>query len=210
MLNYHQQNLWTNNFGQCQSPINLALPASELIMNHPIPLTTDDTYHLQTEIDDLTTIRVLGTGNAIIFQRPFTFQQLHFHVPSEHLLNGQNFPMEIHLVHQNTIGQKIVIAVFPQLGAPNPDLQAIMDHFKLHQQVPVNLNIQQWIPKTATGFHYLGSLTTPPLSEGVEWVVINNTTLSVSASQIKWFYDHFGANARDCQPLNHRQVEFYQ
>ena len=74
----------------------------------------------------------------------------------------------------------------------------------------VDLNISDWAPWYPVGFHYLGSLTTPPLTEGVEWLVLTNPEFTISDRQIDWFHQHFGDDNRDPQPLNDRQVELYK
>ncbi|MFT8744489.1 MAG: carbonic anhydrase family protein, partial [Lentilactobacillus hilgardii] len=58
-------------------------------------------------------------------------------------------------------------------------------------------------------FHYLGSLTTPPLTEGVEWLVITNPNVSISADQLAWFKAHFQPNNRETQDLNGRLIGSY-
>ncbi|WP_252898240.1 carbonic anhydrase family protein [Apilactobacillus ozensis] len=162
MLNYDNQNGWPNQLGNYQSPIDLNTEVSTKYDDN-LAISSDMYYQLTQEINDSTTIRLLGHGNATIFNRKFTFQQLHFHLPSEHTIDGKTNPLEIHLVHTNAIGQTVVVAIMVNKGNSNADLQAIINHFNNKEDQSVNISTNQWIPSLAKGFHYLGSLTTPPL-----------------------------------------------
>lgn len=208
MLNYREQASWPNAFGQQQSPIRLSstLGANE---GPSLPIMVKRSPLLTTVTNDQTTIKVIGNGTTQFFNRPSVFQQVHFHVPAEHVVDGHQAAMEIHLVHETGIGQKTVVALFAELGANNQPLQRLIDAFDAAAAVPVNLPLTDWLPQTPRGFHYLGSLTTPPLSEGVEWFVITNATVTLSQDQLDWWQAHFPANNRALQPLNERIVERY-
>lgn len=208
MLDYSEQNNWENDFGHCQSPITLSTHDSQHFADY-LPIHANAFYQLNTEIDDYTTIRLTGMGHATIFNRDFNFKQVHFHAPAEHIIDGKVNPIEIHLVHENEIGQTVVVAVFPTLGNANSELQDIINNFEEGSRHSVSLKLTNWISSLSTGFHYQGSLTTPPLTEGVEWLVINNSKLTVSPKQVDWFIAQFGKNNRDCQPLNERNVQYY-
>ncbi len=209
MLDYSNQAMWSNNFGQSQSPIHLDSKKAVVHNRQNLPVSFHGAYNLDVEYNDHTTIRLTGDGFANIFNRPFNFKQVHFHAPAEHTIDDKKFPFEIHMVHQNSIGQSVVVSLLPNLGDPNNDLQEIIDNFDENKNKPVNINIPSWLPKRANGFHYLGSLTTPPLSEGIEWVIITNPSLTVSQEQVNWFKQQFGTNNRDLQPDNGRLVELY-
>ncbi|MCK8611556.1 carbonic anhydrase family protein [Apilactobacillus nanyangensis] len=208
MLDYNEQNNWENDFGHCQSPIMLSTHDSQYFADY-LPIHANEFYQLNTEIDDHTTIRLTGMGHATIFNRDFKFKQVHFHAPAEHIVDSKVNPIEIHLVHENEIGQTVVVAVFPTLGNANSELQDIINNFEEGNRHSVSLKLTNWISSLATGFHYQGSLTTPPLTEGIEWLVIDNSKLTVSPKQVDWFIDQFGKNNRDCQPLNDRNVQYY-
>lgn len=208
MLDYNHQEQWPNGFGTQQSPINIDTKMAVKKAGR-LEFTAKSTYYLRQEVDDQTTIRLPGTGNADIFGRSFAFQQVHFHAPSEHLIDGKQAPLEIHLVHQNTIGQLVVVALLAQIGEADPAFQQIIDGFAAGQTDPANIQIDQWLPQQSTGFHYLGSLTTPPLTEGVEWLVATNLTVTVSAAQLDWFKHKFPYDNREPQELAGRQVELF-
>lgn len=207
MLDYNNQDSWYDDKHLNQSPVDLV--ANDEHVQDFLPIYADKFYQLTQEINDETTIRLTGFGNATIFNREFEFQQIHFHAPAEHTINGKQLPFEIHLVHQNKIGQTVVVAILPKLGNSNPTLQAIINNFNADEPQSVSIKLENWIARLSSGFHYQGSLTTPPLTEGVEWVVIDDSSLTVSQNQIDWFIHQFGKNNRDTQALNGRQIEHY-
>ncbi|UQS86197.1 carbonic anhydrase family protein (plasmid) [Nicoliella spurrieriana] len=205
MLNYHQQSEWTGDLGKLQSPINIV---PNQFSNDPQRFNYDvqTDYILNQVIDDGTTIRLTGSGQANIFQRTFQFQQVHFHIPAEHLIAGARFPFEIHLVHQNAIGQKLVTALMATIGDANSQFEQILNSFAPKSINHVAIKITDWINFSAKhGFHYLGSLTTPPLTEGVEWLVLNNAPITISDEQLQRYRKLFKENARHLQPLNDRK-----
>lgn len=210
MLNYSNQQAWTNGWGKQQSPLALNT-TNAVAVSKPLAFQADANYQLKTEIDDETTIRVAGTGEATIFNRPFSFVQVHFHAPAEHVVDGTTSPFEIHLVHQNAIGQLVVVALLVSIGNADPTLQAIFDRYRQKQttSVEIPLPVSEWLTQAPTGFHYLGSITTPPLTEGVEWLVITNPIVIISADQLAWFTHHFKANNRDVQPPLNRPIGYY-
>lgn len=208
MLNYTTQSRWPNGFGSQQSPIDLK-NVGAVHAGTALDFEMRNAYGLTSEIDDQTTIRDLGDGAATIFGRQFAFVQVHFHAPAEHLLAGQAKPFEIHLVHQNSIGQLVVVALLVDVGEADATLQQIIDQYEPGQTKPVHIQLGKWVAEQPIGFHYLGSLTTPPLTEGVEWLVITNPTVTISSRQLAWFKAHFQPNNRQVQPLNNRRVEIY-
>ncbi|WP_105956406.1 carbonic anhydrase family protein [Apilactobacillus quenuiae] len=209
MLNYNDQENWPNNFGKMQSPINLSIDNQNKYKEF-LPISVDEFYQLNNEIDDGTTIRLNGMGNATVFNREFSFQQIHFHTPAEHTINGKVAPFEIHLVHKNNIGQTVVVALLVQIGNANASIQEIINNFVPNEEIDVSINLTEWIPNLANGFHYSGSLTTPPLTENVEWVIITNSQITVSQNQVDWFAKQFGNNNRKCQSINNRNIEYYE
>ncbi|HKV06569.1 MAG TPA: carbonic anhydrase family protein [Thermoanaerobaculia bacterium] len=144
-----------------------------------------------------------------IGQERYKLVQFHFHTPSEHKLQGQTYPMELHFVHRNALGELAVVGVFLREGAANPVIQEIWDHI-LDEAAPAvkheeELNPKDLLPADRSYYRYAGSLTTPPCTEGVRWHVLD-TPIEVSAAQIEEFRDLFPLNARPVQPLNGRPV----
>lgn len=158
------------------------------------------------------TIQVTPTGAEqalTIGGKRFALKQFHFHTPSEHTFKGRHFPMEAHFVHQTAAGELAVVAVVFKEGAANPALTPLLAKKLGKNQsadLAQDLAIEPLFPAASTHFRLNGSLTTPPCSEGVNWVVLQ-TPVSASAAQIKTMATMIGhANNRPVQPLNSRIV----
>ncbi len=145
-------------------------------------------------------------GQAIIDNRLFSLQQFHIHAPSEHLLNDYRFDGEIHFVHQAEDGRMAVIAVFLKAGKTSETFSQILDNVNQDQNFACNLN--DLIPKNKAYYHYLGSLTTPPLTENVEWYILAHP-VQLSSKQLAEFHKLYPYNNRQLQPLNGRPVLYY-
>lgn len=136
--------------------------------------------------------------------------QLHFHHKSEHTLDGMQLPMEAHFVHQSADGDLLVIGVFLVPGRANDALKTILDaapqvRGKRTAEAPADLT--SLLPQDSKVFRYAGSLTTPPCSEIVSWVVYERP-LEVSPLQIEAFAKQYPDNSRPTQPVNRRFVLF--
>jgi carbonic anhydrase len=134
--------------------------------------------------------------------------QFHFHSPSEHQIAGKAFDMELHLVHRNQAGALVVIGVLIEKGKQNPMVQKIWDvmpnEVNVEKRIPeLQINVEKLLPKDRSFYRYTGSLTTPPCSEGVEWIVMRET-IALSPNQISRFQQAFPQNARPIQPMNQR------
>ncbi|ACK67145.1 Carbonate dehydratase [Rippkaea orientalis PCC 8801] len=197
--------------GQQQSPIDLeSFVASSLqpieISYQQIPLRIVNNGH---------TIQInTNPGNYIIVDgEKFDLLQFHFHHPSEHSLKRETYPMELHLVHQNKQGTLAVLAVFLKEGQENTHLKALWEAMPSHK-IPeklidnVRVSLEDLLPKNPSIYRYFGSLTTPPCSEIVHWVIFQNP-LEISATQIQKFHEIFPLNARPTQPINRRFILSY-
>ena len=141
---------------------------------------------------------------------PFQLQQLHFHAPSENTLNGKHFAMEMHLVHKNAEGEIAVVAVMFETGTANSELTKLWqtmpakadEKAELKQKIDVN----KLLPEDLSHYRFSGSLTTPPCSEGVRWLVMKHP-VTLSVQQLKQFTTamHHGNN-RPTQPLHGREI----
>ena len=196
--------------GQEQSPIDLHHPiAAEVgtltINYHAVPLKLLNNGHtIQVNIDET-------SGNTLVVNdKTYTLKQFHFHHPSEHTVEGVAFPMELHLVHTNEAGEIAVLGVFLQEGAENPTLKPIWAAMPFHESEILEVRNTQidptgLLPEGDATFRYFGSLTTPPCSEIVTWIVFQ-TPLAVSREQIERFTMIFASNARPVQPQHRRIV----
>nr|GMD17596.1 bifunctional monodehydroascorbate reductase and carbonic anhydrase nectarin-3-like [Ipomoea batatas] len=160
----------------------------------------------------------LGRGFLSINGVSYSFRQVHWHSPSEHVINGTSYDLEAHLVHVSNDGQIAVLAVLYQIGeTPDPILSVIEDDLKelagtlgVHKYVGyLDPNLLQ--ARGRRYYRYMGSLTTPPCTEGVVWTVIG-TIRSVTKQQVALIrnaiHDETKTNARPLQPINDRFVEF--
>jgi len=198
--------------GQAQSPIDLHHPVpatlSPITLNyHPVPLTLLNNGHtIQVMIDG----DARGGNTLDLEGKRYTLRQFHFHHPSEHTVAGSVFPMELHLVHTHDDGSIVVLGVLIQAGRENPHLTPIWNAMPAHvskaQTVPnVRMNPHDLLPPEGDTFRYFGSLTTPPCSEMVSWLVFQRP-IQASRSQMDQFAQIFPNNARPVQPQNHRLV----
>jgi carbonic anhydrase len=138
----------------------------------------------------------------------FELKQFHFHSPSEHLVNGKPYPMEVHLVHQNDRGEYAVVSMFFEEGARNEIIDRLPSFRASRGEDPYGdpFDYNLLFPNRTDYFHYNGSLTTPPCSEGVAWIVIKQPII-VSADQITHYHDLLGFdNNRPIQPKHSRFV----
>ena len=146
-------------------------------------------------------------SRSVISGQAFDLLQFHFHHPSEHLLSGRAFDLELHFVHKSAAGQLAVLGVFIRPGAENAALAPIWAAMPREagepQQVGTNIDPAALLPVGQQYFRYKGSLTTPPCSEGVLWTVFRDS-IEASSEQIRQFAELFPVNARPVQPLNSR------
>ena len=157
-------------------------------------------------VDNGHTIQVnIDAGSSITLQgRQFSLLQFHFHLPSEHTVDGEEYPLEVHFVHQAEEGDLAVIGVFMDVGGVHSAVQSIWDAIPGVDQAPtplVDLDPNAFLPGGRSYFRYAGSLTTPPCSEVVNWVVLTEA-IAVSQAQVDAFAALYPTNARPVQPLN--------
>ncbi|MFM2485558.1 carbonic anhydrase [Celerinatantimonas yamalensis] len=141
----------------------------------------------------------------------YDLKQLHFHSPSENMINGHNFPLEAHFVHADSQGNLAVVGVLFQEGAANKVLSGLWQNMPMHagdrRKLARTFNPMNLIPLNETYYRFNGSLTTPPCSEGVSWMLLKaHTTISKEQVQ-KFIVSQKGhSDARPVQPLNARMV----
>lgn len=140
----------------------------------------------------------------------FNLLQYHFHTPSEHALNGKLYDMEVHFVHKAADGALAVVGVFFKEGAENKALSTVWNNMPTTEGEKkvsgVTISAQDLLPaNTSKYYHYMGSLTTPPCNEVVNWYVLENP-IEASKAQVKALADLFTVNNRPVQPLNRRFV----
>lgn len=203
--------------GQSQSPIDIDrtmhadLPSMKTQFR-PAQLRIIHQPHVADEINNGHTIQVNYTsGDTLrIGDDAFELKQYHFHSPSEHTVGGKHYPMEMHLVHRSAAGALAVIGVFIEEGAHNAAFDPVWSNLPQSKGAETHLenvtvDINQLLPSSTASYRYDGSLTTPPCSEGVKWIVMA-TPIALSAEQIGAFRALVHGNNRPVQPLNGRAV----
>ena len=158
-------------------------------------------------------IRIDGTDYQLL--------QFHFHAPSEHTVDGKPFDMEMHLVHESEDGNLAVVGLLIESGRHHPAFDPIwaslpsspLETQRIENGV-IDLDLLLMLSEQTTDeavktfpstYRYNGSLTTPPCSEGVKWIVLT-TPVEMSESQIAAFKAIIDGNNRPVQPLNGREL----
>ncbi len=194
--------------GQSQSPINIV---------QTVPASMAD---LEFDYRN-SSLRLLNNGHAIqvnyaadsymrIGGQVYKLLQFHFHSLSENAYQGHNSAMEVHLVHKSAQGELAVVGVFIEEGKHNPFIQKLWDNLPAsvgHESAlnHLQVNAADLLPANGSYYHWSGSLTTPPCSEGVMWYMMKNP-IEVSTSQVNTFVAMLGHTNRPVQPLFNRSV----
>ncbi|MBE9127125.1 MULTISPECIES: carbonic anhydrase [unclassified Coleofasciculus] len=202
--------------GTKQSPINLK---ESLLDLGGLLFSGNITFNYQPITNPL----IQNNGHTIQVNYPFpsnstmtiagkTYRlvQFHFHTPSEHWLNDEAAAKELHLVHQDDQGKLAVVGVFIEPGSSNSELQTVLANMPLQEGSTMatgTINANNFLPPNKSYFTYNGSLTTPPCSEGVKWIVLKNP-ITASQAQIDSFTDLYQVNARPIQDLNLRNIDY--
>jgi carbonic anhydrase len=219
---HNNQDKWSEISGVCssgqfQSPINLT---SE---NAPVDLPSWQAHYKDAELHTHQNghtfeIQYPAGSKVVLGGKEYELVQFHFHTPSEYTLDGERFPMEAHFVHKDKEGNLLVIGMMMAEGAENPVLAKIWDHMpakpgdpQAHPGVTINA-ADFYPPQHGTGesvpyFQLMGSLTTPPCTENVTWIVLKEP-MKVSHEQIERFRKLFPeGNARELQPIRSHTPE---
>ena len=191
--------------GKHQSPINI-IPAKSVSLNSSYLLNLNEDLNTKAKIyDNGHSIKVVpNQGGWVEFNgKKYKLIQFHFHGKSEHTIDGRRYDMVAHMVHQAKDGQLAVVAILFEVGEKNPFIQKILDNIGKE----TDIDPQELLPKDTNHFyHYVGSLTTPPCSEGVEWFILKDTD-NISPKQLKRFRRFYENNERPVQPLNDRIIQ---
>jgi carbonic anhydrase len=163
-------------------------------------------------IDNGHTVQVnVDPGNSIIVHgHRYELQQFHFHRPSEERINGRQYEMVAHLVHKDADGKLAVVAVLLDQGKAHPLVQQVWNNLPLEKGMEqaslTQMDLTQLLPEQRQYYTYMGSLTTPPCSEGVLWMVMKNPAM-VSREQIGVFGKLYQMNARPIQSTSGRLIK---
>ncbi|GGF27470.1 carbonic anhydrase [Halobacillus andaensis] len=149
-------------------------------------------------------------NHLVINDEEYELAQFHFHQPSEHLVNEQRYEMELHLVHETENGDAAVLGVMIEEGEENNTLSDLWDQLPSEEtEEDVNIeepvDLQALLPEDQTTFQYEGSLTTPPCTEEVKWMLFEEP-IEMSEDQIQDFKKIYHENHRPEQSLEDREI----
>jgi len=205
-----------NHFRTCKTGVSQS--PVDLVWKKPAKHSEKIEFHFTP-----TEYKVVNNGHTIKVSFPkgqwsrirgeaFELLQLHFHSSSEHTIAGRHYPIEAHLVHKNSRGDLAVVGIMFSEGSSNEEIAKLWSHAPSTEGTEVGVkklfNLNHLIPPQNHYYHYTGSLTTPPCSEGVNWNVFN-TSVEVSKEQIAHFQQLYKGNFRPVQALNNRTMINY-
>ena len=194
--------------GQRQSPIDIR----DGIRVDLEPIQFDYRPSRFRVVDNGHTVQVsLAGGSLSLLGKSYQLIQFHFHRPSEEMVDGKAFDMVAHLVHRSDDGKLAVLAVLLERGDENPFIQTVWNNLPLEKNMEVappslTLDPLQLLPENRNYYTYMGSLTTPPCSEDVLWLVLKQPQ-SISAEQLAIFARLYKNNARPVQPGSGRLIK---
>lgn len=195
--------------GKTQTPIDIK---NEFQAAQSQPITFNYASNASEIVNNGHTVQAnIPAGNSITIEGvQFELKQFHFHTPSENAVHGKRAAMEMHLVHADKDGNLAVVAVMIEEGKANDVLAKLWKEMPKHagdkHALQAQVNPSALLPKEQHYFRFDGSLTTPPCSEGVRWMVMQQP-ISASKAQVEAFahavHEH---NARPLQPMNARVI----
>ena len=207
--------------GQRQSPINIIdiETVDGNIISGIDEVKNEDHTTIKSISNNGHTIQYnfIGDLNVIKYKNEdYKMKQFHFHSPSEHTINGVRYPLEIHIVHHSEKSDSyIVYAILVQQGEQDPIFTFLEKHLpivegetkEINKSFDFSLTTQEFFGTDSVGIYsYEGSLTTPPCTQKVTWVVVRDAS-TASAEQIKILQDLMPKNNyRETQAINSRKV----
>lgn len=194
-FDYEHQELWPGVQAHTESPV--ALDSSQA---QPLTWQRPDFKPVGTACEQTSkTFYVKGHGSYVLDGRLATFSQLHFHCGGEHVIDGLRAPMEAHFVHTFADGQPAVVGIQLVLGEANPIFDQVLTAIETGT-LTAALPLGEFLPQ-GEYLNYRGSLTTPPVLEGVAWYLAM-TPVTISEAQLAAYQAVFpGDNHRALQPL---------
>lgn len=185
--------------GKNQSPINIehyyhAPDKENLVFNYHDLKPASVAYEHHTLV-----AKFSPPSNTILYRdHPYRLINLHFHIPMEFAIHSKRQPMSMHLVHQDDEGRLLVVGIGFVIAQSNPFFTPLFHTFK-HKTSPKTLALEALLPEHIHYYHFNGSLTTPPCTEGVAWFIIEET-LSLSQQQFAELR-HFMHNKANRRPI---------
>ncbi|CAI0374796.1 unnamed protein product [Linum tenue] len=207
--------------GKLQSPIDVLSHGVEVSPElgklqrdyKPAPATVKNSGH------DIMVKWKADAGQIRVNETYYKLVQFHWHTPSEHTFNGSRYELELHVVHSSSNGGTAVIGIVYKYGKPDPFLsKVLLRDIKKTRKGGKDIEVGIVNPGDIKFgrrkyYRYIGSLTTPPCTEGVVWTIVKKVR-TVSRAQVKALrnaiYKGFKTNARPTQGANERVVKLYK
>jgi carbonic anhydrase len=206
--------------GLIQSPINILDCQTKDLACHKVVLHYKQSKEKVVNLGHTIQVDYQPESNIEYDDHIYDFKQFHFHTPSEHLIDGITYPMEMHMVHKRrsddttAVTDYLVIGIwFKEGGKDNPFLNEFMEAVPDHEGEVIEVrggyvNVNDLLEQAdeIEYYHYNGSLTTPPFSESVTWLIIKHIFVA-SPDQIEFINRLEGNNARHVQARFEREVD---
>lgn len=193
--------------GRLQSPFNIEADIGAYLAGlglnyHSVPMKIINNGHT-IQVD------MAGGGTLNVDGKSYNLLQFHFHAGSEYAIDGKTYPLEMHLVHASDSGELAVVGVMFEEGPANAELANIWSNMPASEGEAVvagkSVTVSKLLPESRKYYRFMGSLTTPPCSEGVNWHMMSQP-MTASAEQIAQFTAIYPMNARPLQDENNRLV----
>lgn len=192
--------------GRAQSPVDLGPAAASggaapaVLRYHPAAVTPHDTGHtIQWDF--------AAGASMVVDGLEYALRQVHFHSPAEHPSHGVRQALELHFVHEAGGGRRAVLSVLGREGRPHPEIGRLLAAAMPGDgpRTDAVVSPEALLPEDRAAIRYDGSLTTPPCSEGVTWIVLTEP-VEVAPDQLARLRAAYSGNNRPVQPLNARPL----
>jgi len=195
--------------GQRQSPINIE--GTDPVIMHRL-VTDYKVTPINMKNNQHTVSMTYGGGSLLrVGAKMFTLQSLSFHAPAEHTVSGKRYPLSIQFMHTGPGGTRAIIETLVEEGRENIAAREFLSNIPLEpgqnaKNGKIFVNARDLMPTDKSYYRYMGSLTTPPCSEGVHWYVLKQP-IQLSKVQISLLKGVVsGENARPVQARNNRII----
>ncbi|WP_025695727.1 carbonic anhydrase [Paenibacillus durus] len=208
-----EEDFGTCKVGKEQSPIDIeAADVKKDTSLSPVEVDYSPTEVSLVNNGHTIQVNVSGENNHIVLEgKTYTLKQFHFHLPSEHEVGGKHDEMELHFVHKTADGDTAVLGVLINGGAENAELNKLWSRLPQKESeeavaIDGKFDLKALLPGDLHSYRYHGSLTTPPCTEGVQWILLQQP-VEWSEAQIGAFRSIFPHDNRPVQPLDGRTLE---
>ncbi len=197
--------------GKAQAPVNITAPQKDETLK-PLFLDYSQTPKLEIINTGNTVMINYTAGSLVIEGKDFYLKSIDFHAPSEFTIEGEHYTMDAQILHANAKGEMTVICVMIKEGAENKFFSSFAEKIpksasELTVHEGVTLDINNLLPNDKGYYTISGSLTSPPCTEGVNWIILKQP-IEASKEQIQKLISAMPQNNnRPVQPLKDRVIK---